>query len=149
MTRRVPELELVLAETGRAVKIPRKVAMPEAAYAVARMHKLHRATQEKLVAIFVDSQNQLIGYVEITRGSLNTTRTTPREIFRPAIQLGAHGVVLMHNHPSGSKTPSADDIAFTEAVRRAGEIMGIEVYDHLIVTPTDYVSMRELGMFGS
>ncbi|MBI4032753.1 hypothetical protein HY374_03545 [Candidatus Berkelbacteria bacterium] len=79
-------------------------------------------------------------------GSLNTTRTHPREILQPAIVCSALGFILVHNHPSGSLTPSQDDVDFTRAVKRASEIIGIGLYDHLIVSEHGYVSLKEKGL---
>ena len=79
-------------------------------------------------------------------GTLNTTRTHPREILHPAVVHFALGFILCHNHPSGCLEPSPEDLEFTRAVARAGELMGIELYDHLIVTRRGYTSLRERGL---
>lgn len=79
-------------------------------------------------------------------GSLNTTRTHPREILYPAIVHTALGFILAHNHPPGGLEPSPEDLEFTRSVQRAGELMGIELYDHVIVAGSGVVSMREMGM---
>ena len=96
--------------------------------------------------MILDAQNRLLAKETITIGSLNTTRTHPREILYPAIQHLALGFVLVHNHPSGSLTPSVDDVEFTRSVRRAGELIGIELYDHLIVSARGFVSLKEKGL---
>ena len=82
----------------------------------------------------------------ISIGSLNTTRTHPREILYPALVHLALGFILAHNHPSGCLDPSPEDIEFTRAVQRAADLMGIELYDHLIVAGEGYTSMRERGL---
>jgi DNA repair protein RadC len=79
-------------------------------------------------------------------GGLNTTRSHPTEIFKVAILSNALGIVLCHNHPSGTLEPSPDDTEFTHSVRRAGELMGIELFDHLIITDSGFTSMRERGL---
>ncbi len=112
-----------------------------------RVRGLARARKEHLVGVYLDSQNGLIAQETISIGSLNTTRTHPREILYPAVQHLALGFVLAHNHPSGCLDPSPEDIEFTHAVRRAGELMGIELYDHLIVAGSGYTSLRERGLF--
>ena len=93
-----------------------------------------------------DAQNGLLSQETISIGSLNTTRTHPREILYPAVQHLALGFILAHNHPSGCPEPSPEDVEFTRAVRRAGELMGIELYDHLIVAGDGYTSLRERGL---
>lgn len=104
------------------------------------------ARKEHLVGLYVDSQNALIHRETISIGSLNTTRTHPREILHPAVVHLALGFVLAHNHPSGCLDPSTEDAEFTHSIKRAGELMGIELYDHLIVTRGGYTSLRERGL---
>jgi DNA repair protein RadC len=101
--------------------------------------------KEHLIGLYLDAQNGLAHTETISVGSLNTTRTHPREILHPAIVHLALGFILAHNHPSGSLDPSDEDIAFSRSVQRAGEIVGIELYDHLIVTATGFTSLRERG----
>jgi DNA repair protein RadC len=79
-------------------------------------------------------------------GSLNTTRSHPREILYPAVQHLAAGFILAHNHPSGCLEPSPEDIEFTRSAARAGELMGIELYDHLAVAREGFTSLRERGL---
>jgi len=105
-----------------------------------------RARKEHLVGLYLDAQNNLIHRETVSIGSLNTTRTHPREILFPAIQHAALGFILSHNHPSGSVEPSPEDLEFTAAVKRAGELMGIELYDHLVVSAYGFTSMRERGL---
>jgi len=107
---------------------------------------LRKARKEHLVALYLDAQNHLICRETISVGSLNTTRTHPREILQPAISCSALGFILVHNHPSGSLTPSQDDVDFTRAVKRASEIIGIGLYDHLIVAEGGYLSLKEKGL---
>jgi len=105
---------------------------------------------EALRVAYLDSQNQVLAVRTVSVGSLNTTRTAPREILRPAIEANALGFILAHNHPSGSVRPSQDDIDFTRVVKRAGEMMGISLYDHVIIAkqkgrPLSWVSLKEEG----
>jgi DNA repair protein RadC len=109
--------------------------------------ELGHAKKEHLLGLYLDAQNGLIHRETISVGSLNTTRTHPREILYPAIAHLALGFILVHNHPSGSLDPSDEDIAFTRAVHRAAETVGIELYDHLIVARGGFTSLRERGAF--
>jgi DNA repair protein RadC len=120
-----------------------RVSSPREAYDLVR--DLKRARREHLVALYLDAQNFLIQRETITIGSLNTTRTHPREILQPAILHSALSFVLVHNHPSGSLEPSRDDLDFTRSIARASELMGIGLADHLIVSPRGYVSLKERG----
>ena len=118
------------ARPARPTSVPRSRG-PQDAWTVTR--ELARAKKEHLVGLYLDAHNGLIHKETISIGSLNTTRTHPREILYPAIVHLALGFILVHNHPSGSLDPSDEDVAFTRGVHRAGEIVGIELYDHLIV----------------
>ena len=120
-----------------------KVGSPREAYDLVR--DLKRARKEHLVALYLDAQNYLIERETISIGSLNTTRTHPREILQPAILHSALSLVLVHNHPSGSLEPSRDDLDFTRSIARAAELMGVTLADHLIVSPKGYVSLKERG----
>jgi len=107
---------------------------------------IRRARKEHLVGLYLDAQNGLLHRETLSVGSLNTTRTHPREIMYPALEHSALGFILAHNHPSGSVEPSPEDLEFTTAVKRAGELMGMELYDHLIVAGDGFTSMRERGL---
>jgi DNA repair protein RadC len=85
-------------------------------------------------------------------GTINASLVEAREVFKEAIAYSAAYLILAHNHPSGDPTPSADDVAVTKRLVKAGELLGIQVHDHLILgqrtvhRPTDYVSLREQGL---
>ncbi len=135
-------------ELGRRLLLPAAdephVGSPAEAYALVR--DLRVARKEHLVALYLDSQNRLLRRETVSIGSLNTTRTHPREVLQPAVVHSALAFILVHNHPSGSLDPSQDDVAFTRAMSRAGELMGINLYDHLIVSRRGYVSLKERGL---
>jgi DNA repair protein RadC len=79
-------------------------------------------------------------------GTMDTLLTHPREVFRAAIIASAHSIIIMHNHPSGDPTPSEADIKVTRDLQRAGQLVKIEVLDHVIVgTPGKHSSLRTLG----
>ncbi len=122
-----------------------RITRPRDAWRLTR--ELAHARKEHLVGLYLDAQNGLIQKETISVGSLNTTRTHPREILYPAIEHLALGFILVHNHPSGSLDPSEEDVAFTRAVHRAAETVGIDLYDHLIVAKGGFTSMRERGAF--
>jgi DNA repair protein RadC len=111
-----------------------------------QVRQLGWAKKEHLVGLYLDAQNGLLHRETVSIGSLNTTRAHPREILYPAVTHLALGFILAHNHPSGCVEPSTEDIEFTASVRRAGELLGIELYDHLIVAGARYTSLRERGL---
>lgn len=111
--------------------------------------------KECLVVFFLSVRRLILGYSLISLGTLDTILVHPREVFRPAIVAGAAVIVLAHNHPSGDPTPSEADIKVTRDLIRAGQIVKIELLDHLVVgqqTATRskaWTSLRELGYFYS
>ncbi|WP_178086859.1 RadC family protein [Methylacidimicrobium tartarophylax] len=105
---------------------------------------------EMLLAVLLDAKGRVLAVEEITRGTLNESLYHPREAFRAAIAHKAHSVLFAHNHPSGDPTPSAEDITISREMKRAGEILGIEVVDHVILGGSRkgdllYYSFRERG----
>ena len=110
---------------------------------------------ETFQAILLNTRRRLIGVHEITHGTIDTLLVHPREVFKAAIAANAAAVVLLHNHPSGDPTPSEADIKVTRDLIRAGQLLKIEVLDHVILgratqeRPKDYASLRELGHFYS
>ena len=87
---------------------------------------------------------------EVYRGSVNTSLIRTAELFREAVRQNCPAVVLVHNHPSGDPTPSADDVAMTKQAVEAGKLLDIEVLDHIIIGQGRYVSLKEQGLgFGS
>ncbi|HKY31423.1 MAG TPA: DNA repair protein RadC [Candidatus Polarisedimenticolia bacterium] len=136
-------------EMGRRAFAPKdderpSLSSPREAYN--QVKDLRRARKEHLVALYLDAQNHLISRETISIGSLNTTRTHPREILQPAIACSALNFILVHNHPSGNPIPSQDDLDFTRAIKRASEIIGIGLYDHLVVSSGGFVSFKEKGL---
>lgn len=116
---------------------------PETAWRQVR--DIARARKEHLVALYLNAQNVLLRREVVSIGSLNTTRTHPREVLHPAVSHLAAGFVLAHNHPSGSLRVSEDDREFTRRIREAAELLGFVLYDHLVVAEGGYVSFKEAG----
>lgn len=104
------------------------------------------ADREILSVLCLDAQNQPTCFNIVSIGSLNTTRARPADILKVAIVSNASGIVLIHNHPSGNLDPSPEDIEFTRSIERASELLGIDLYDHLIVSDDGFCSLRERGL---
>lgn len=102
---------------------------------------------ECLVAIHLNSRKRIKGHHLVSIGTLDTILAHPREVFRTAIIAAAGTVLLMHNHPSGESTPSAADIKVTRDLIRAGQLLKMELVDHIIVGHAQHSSLRELGYF--
>ena len=97
---------------------------------------------------FLDSGNNLLAYEDISRGILTSTLAHPREVFYSAVHLRAAAIVCAHNHPGSSPAPSAADMELTGRLVNAGEILGIRLLDHVIITPDDYYSFQEYRQLG-
>ncbi len=98
--------------------------------------------KEHIVAFYLDTQQRLIERRIISVGTLDTSLLHPREVFEPALQLSAAGVVLAHNHPSGSLEPSDEDTAITKRVADGGDLLGITLVNHIIVSTRGYKVME-------
>lgn len=99
--------------------------------------------KESFYVILLDSAMKRISDFEITRGLLNASLVHPREVFNPAIKHNAKGIILIHNHPSGTLEPSDEDLSITKRLVESSFILGIPVYDHLIITENGYFSFKE------
>jgi DNA repair protein RadC len=101
---------------------------------------------EEFHLLALDSQSQVLREVLITRGLLNSSLVHPREVFRSAIAEAAAGIIVVHNHPSGDPTPSAEDRAATKQLVSAGRLLDLPVYDHVIIAGDRYVSFATAGL---
>ena len=102
--------------------------------------------QEVFLALALDARNRLRREIVVARGTLTSCPVHPREVFRPLIREAAAACLLVHNHPSGSPEPSADDLTLTRRLVRAGTLLGITVLDHLIIGQKSFVSLAERGV---
>ena len=127
---------------------------PEAIVQLLREQNLVKNV-ETLQVLLLNTRHRLIRVEPVSDGTIDTLLVHPREVFKAAIAANAAAVVLAHNHPSGDPTPSEADIKVTRDLIRAGQLLKIEVLDHVIIgrataeRPKDYASLRELGYFYS
>ena len=104
--------------------------------------------KEVLVVLVLNTRKRILGHNLVALGSLDTCPVTPLHIFRPAIAQAASSLILMHNHPSGEAQPSEADIKVTRELIRAGQLLKIEITDHIIIGGHDqHRSLREMGYF--
>lgn len=101
---------------------------------------------EQFRCLYLDRKNVLIADEELARGTVDHVPVYPREIMRRALEIGASAMILVHNHPSGDPTPSPSDIAMTERISAAAEVMGVTVHDHLIIGKEREFSFRASGL---
>jgi DNA repair protein RadC len=109
--------------------------------------ELANSDREMLLSVMLTVKNQLIGVETVSIGSISATSMLPREVFKSAILANAVGIILCHNHPSDELVPSNEDIKFTKLIVDAGELLGIKVLDHLIVSNKGYQSLRDCCEF--
>ncbi len=108
---------------------------------------------ENFQVLLLNVRRRLIGLERISQGTLDSLLVHPREVFKAAITANAAAILLVHNHPSGDPTPSESDIRITRDLIRAGQLLKIEVLDHIIIgrktmeRPKDFLSLREMGYF--
>jgi DNA repair protein RadC len=98
---------------------------------------------EHFGVLLLDTRRRVLRTAVLSVGSLDASLAHPRDVFREAAAAGASAIILFHNHPSGDPTPSRDDVALTERLVQAGDLMGIPVIDHIIVAESRFVSLRE------
>lgn len=120
-----------------------RIADPAGAYAVLKRYTKKR--QEHFIVVTLDGAHRVIATRVVSIGTANRTMVTARDVFFRAIQDNACAVMVAHNHPSGSLVASPEDDAITERMAKSGEILGIPVLDHLIISKTGYYSYRNEG----
>ena len=131
---------LVKESTGQ------KIVTPEQAYKLCA--DMGQAAQEMMVVIDLNSKNRVVDKRLVTLGLVNASLVMPREMFCGAIKNMASSIVMVHNHPSGDPTPSAEDVRITRQMVEAGKILGITVLDHVVIGrgDTPFFSLREQGL---
>lgn len=102
--------------------------------------------QEEMRVLFLDTKSRVLGISTIYMGSLHTAWLRIGELFREAVRRNCAAIVVVHNHPSGDPTPSPDDVKITQEIAKAGDLLGVEVLDHLVIGAQRYVSLREQGL---
>lgn len=120
-----------------------KVIVRTASDVLSQVRDIADKKQEYLVVLYLNARHELVLKEIVGMGSLNSLRITPKEIFSHALQTPCASLIVVHNHPSNDPSPSDDDIHFTRRIHEAGEVMGIPLVDHVIVSKTGFYSFRE------
>ena len=102
--------------------------------------------QEHLRVVLLNTKNQVLAAPEVYKGTVNATHVRVSDLFREAVREGCPAVIVVHNHPSGDPTPSADDVAMTRQLTEAGSLLNIDVLDHIVLARNGFVSLRERGL---
>lgn len=109
-------------------------------------YEMSALEQEQLRVILLNTRNHVLRIQTIYQGSLNSSQVRVGELFRPAIRENAAAVIVVHNHPSGDPSPSPDDIALTKTIIEAGQLLDIQVLDHLIIGQGRFISLNRRGL---
>lgn len=125
-------------ETRYTIRSPEDAA----SYMMAGMTSL---TQEHFVVLYLNVKNEVIHKKTIFIGSLNSSIVHPREVYKEAVKHSAASIICLHNHPSGTVTPSPEDIDVTKRLAEAGGVMGVELLDHVIIGDHKFLSLKERG----
>lgn len=107
------------------------------------MEEMRHQKQEHIKLLMLNSKSKLLGESEVSKGTVNASLISPRELFIEALNKQAVSIILLHNHPSGDPTPSKTDILLTKRVKEAGDLIGIELLDHIIIGDNCYSSFAE------
>ena len=107
------------------------------------MEDLRHQKQEHMKLLMLNTKSKLIGEADVSKGTVNSSLVSPRELFIEALEKHAVSIILLHNHPSGDPTPSESDLLLTKRVRDAGNLIGIELLDHIIIGNNCYISFAE------
>ena len=132
-------LAISAGDTRQTIRSPQDAAdllMPE----------LRFETKEHFKGIFLNTKNEVLKTKTITIGSLDASLITPRELFRDAISMSSASMIIAHNHPSGDPAPSREDIEVSKRLIQAGQMIGIEILDHVIIGDNRWVSLKERGL---
>jgi DNA repair protein RadC len=122
-----------------------KITSPADAAEILMPILAHRE-QEYLMAMLLNTRNQVLDVVEIYHGSLNSSMVRVGEVFRPALQRNAAALIVSHNHPSNDPCPSPEDIQLTRSLVEAGKLMDVAILDHLVIGLSKWVSLKEKGL---
>ena len=110
------------------------------------MEDMRHQKQEYMKLLMLNTKGKLIAESDISKGTVNASLVSPSELFIEALEYGAVSIILLHNHPSGDPTPSQNDFSITKQVKEAGELIGIELWDHIIIGNNCYFSFAEEQM---
>lgn len=141
---------LAIVEIARRLKSLRNLEKKKVAKAEDLVDFLYpemsSLNQEVLKLVVLNTKNEITRVKDVFKGSLNSAIVHPREIFNEALKSSAASIIICHNHPSGDPTPSKEDIMITKRLSSCGELLGINLTDHIIIGNNRYVSLREKGI---
>src|SRR5579885_2389625 len=135
----VPEMRLALIKEPGGKPVP--IGTPDDLEQFVAPLKFY--SEEHFVAFHLDAKHHVIGYHVVSHGTVSASLVHPREVFKAALLANSYALIVAHNHPAGSLTPSVEDIETTQTLIKAGDLLGVKVIDHIIVSSNGTSSMRE------
>ena len=140
------DVRLVQEHSGR-YDLEKKVTSPEQAADICKqLYDMDALSYEKVIMITLNTQLQVVGCFEVGRGTIDGAAVYPREVATRALLTNAKAVILAHNHPSGSRTPSEGDLQTTKKVKDVLTMLGIDLIDHIIIAHEKYYSFADHGL---
>ena len=136
----------LVKENSTLYEVPVIKSPTEVYEAAKQLLALHEEPEEHFCILCLNTKNKIVGVHTISIGSLNASIVHPREVFKAAMLNNAASIICILNHPSGDPGPSRDDIETTHRLVNAGNILGIDVLDHIIIGDGRYISLKEQGM---
>lgn len=137
---RIPVVSIQMVREKSIPYGTRAITSPDEVYQFAREF-LGDADREVVLVLCLDTKNKVVCVQQVSVGTLNQALLSPREVFKSAILANANSIIAVHNHPSGDPTPSREDERVTEKLRKAGELLGIMLYDHVVIGDGKFVSL--------
>lgn len=132
------------AETIRHVELAPRPVLPlieGTEQALAQLRYIKARRKEHFVGLYLNARSELIHKETVSIGTANASLVHPRDVFAPALLHNATAIIVAHNHPSGDATPSDEDVAVTHRLKEAGELLGIPVLDHIVITKYGYATI--------
>ena len=136
------ELRLLREKT-----VPYSGPINSAANVYEMFSRLSNNVQEEIYAIYLDAKNRVVGYYQVAKGSINHAHIKAADVLRPALLTNATSCILVHNHPSGDPEPSREDRLITDVIKKAAELFGITLLDHIVIGDGRFKSLAEEGYF--
>lgn len=149
MAKRITEwsVELVKEATKEYQINENKANTPESAVEIANaVLKMDRLPYELVAILTVNAKLVVTGVVRVSQGAMNSAVITPVQVFQPALLHNAHGIIILHNHPSGDPQPSKEDRKMTSNMVEAGKLLGVQVLDSIVIGHEDFISLKKEGM---
>jgi len=136
--------ELRLVKEGKEqYNVDEKITNPETAVKIVNeVFDLENKAEEEMIMITLDTKNKPTGLFRISKGTISASMVHPREVFKRAVLHNANSIMLFHNHPSGGLTPSSEDINVTNRLNDCGNLLGIKLLDHIIISREGYLSFK-------